>query len=61
MESVASKSPIELTNLFEQISGSDALKSDYNELLEKNKKSEESILFLMQKKKMFTRLFLPEI
>jgi structural maintenance of chromosome 1 len=53
IESIASKSPSDLTQLIEQISGSDQYKSEYVELLSKKDSSEESILFLMQKKKMY--------
>lgn len=53
VETVASKSPAELTKLLEQISTSDNLRSDYEELLKKKNETEESSIFMMQKKKMY--------
>jgi structural maintenance of chromosome 1 len=53
VESVASKSPLELTKLLEQISGSDQLKNEYEELLKKKDEAEETTIFSMQKKKMY--------
>lgn len=54
VESVASKSPAELTNLLEQISGSDQLKAEYDDLKQKKDEAEENAIFSMQKKKMYT-------
>ena len=53
VESVASKSPAELTKLIEQISGSDALRAEYEELAVKKDDAEESTLFSLQKRKMY--------
>eukprot|EP01041_Mallomonas_annulata_P003724 gene3724-7400_t len=53
VESVASKSPQELTKLLEQICGSDQLRNEYEELLQKKSESEESTIFSIQKKKMY--------
>jgi energy-coupling factor transporter ATP-binding protein EcfA2 len=53
VESVASKSPAELTKLLEQISGSDALKAEYEELSVKNEEAIETTTFSLQKKKMY--------
>ena len=41
IEAVAAKSPTELTHLFEQISGSDAFRKQYDELLQAQAKAEE--------------------
>ena len=41
IEAVAAKSPMELTHLFEQISGSDAHKRSYDELQQAQVKAEE--------------------
>ena len=49
IESIAQKSPVELTKLIEQISGSDALKSEYEELFKQRNDAEEAILAAMQK------------
>ena len=53
VESVASKSPAQLTKLLEQISGSDQLQKEYEELLKKKDEAEETTIFSMQKKKMY--------
>ena len=53
VESVASKSPAQLTKLLEQISGSDQLQKEYDELLKKKNDAEETTIFSMQKKKMY--------
>jgi structural maintenance of chromosome 1 len=53
VESVASKSPAQLTKLLEQISGSDALQKEYDDLLRKKEEAEEATIFSMQKKKMY--------
>jgi len=53
VESVASKSPAELTKLLEQISGSDAFRAEYEELRLKKDEAEEMTLFSIQKKRMF--------
>ena len=53
VESVAAKSPLELTKLLEQISGSDQLRIEYEDLLKKKDESEEMALFAMQKKKIY--------
>jgi structural maintenance of chromosome 1 len=53
VESVASKSPLELTHLLEQISGSDQYQREYEELKQKKEEIEETTIFSMQKKKMY--------
>ena len=53
IESIASKSPAELTAYFEYISDSETYKSQYNTLAASKASTEESILFCMQKKKMY--------
>lgn len=53
VESVASKSPAQLTKLLEQISGSDQLQKEYEDLLKKKEEAEETTIFSMQKKKMY--------
>jgi structural maintenance of chromosome 1 len=54
IESVASKSPQDLTKLLEQISGSDQYATEYEELLRLRSAAEENTIFSMQKKKMFS-------
>lgn len=51
MESIASRNPKELTGLLEQISGSDDLKKDYEDLEEKKARAEEKSALVYQKKK----------
>lgn len=51
VESIASKNPKELTGLFEQISGSEELKKDYEELEVQKARAEETTVFMYQKKK----------
>lgn len=51
VESVASKSPAELTKLFEQISMSDELKDEYEKLLEQKNAAEENMIFGYKRKK----------
>ncbi|KAJ0405618.1 hypothetical protein P43SY_007719 [Pythium insidiosum] len=51
VESIASKSPEELTKLFEQISSSDELRDEYDRLLEEKNIAEENAIFAYQKKK----------
>ncbi|XP_024540007.1 structural maintenance of chromosomes protein 1-like [Selaginella moellendorffii] len=51
VESIASKNPKELTSLFEQISGSEELKKDYEELEEQKTRAEEKSVFTYQKKR----------
>ncbi|TMW55593.1 hypothetical protein Poli38472_010475 [Pythium oligandrum] len=51
VESIASKSPEELTKLFEQISTSDDLRLEYERLLEEKNAAEENTIFAYQKKK----------
>ncbi|KAL1212546.1 Structural maintenance of chromosomes protein 1 [Cardamine amara subsp. amara] len=51
VESIASKNPKELTGLLEQISGSEELKKEYEELEEKKTSAEEKAALLYQKKK----------
>ncbi|CBN77803.1 structural maintenance of chromosomes 1 protein [Ectocarpus siliculosus] len=51
VESIASKSPKELTQLFEQISGSDESKAEYEELKAAKEKAEEDTIFSFKRKK----------
>ncbi|CAN8279311.1 unnamed protein product [Cochlearia groenlandica] len=51
VESIASKNSKELTGLLEQISGSDELKKEYEELEEKKGSAEEKAALVYQKKK----------
>ncbi|KAF4127304.1 SMC proteins Flexible Hinge Domain, partial [Phytophthora infestans] len=51
VESIASKSPTELTKLFEQISMSDELKNEYERLMEEKDAAEESTIFAYKRKK----------
>lgn len=51
IEKVASRSPEGLTQLFEQISGSDALKQEYEHLEQEKAKAEEKTSLLFSKKK----------
>ena len=53
IESVASKSPLELTKLLEQICGSDELRTEYEDLQKRKDEAEESTIFSLQKKKMY--------
>ena len=52
IESVASKTPKELTKFFEHICGSDLLKAEYDDLLQQKAEAEEKTMVSMQKKKM---------
>eukprot|EP01032_Pedospumella_encystans_P009996 gene9996-11716_t len=54
VETVAAKSPQDLTKLLEQISGSDQFIEEYNELLRLKTEAEEKTIFGMQKKKMYS-------
>ncbi|KAK9820343.1 hypothetical protein WJX72_009251 [[Myrmecia] bisecta] len=51
IESVAAMSARDLTNLFEQISGADALRKDYDELEQAKNQAEENTSFLFSKRK----------
>lgn len=51
MESIASKNPKELTALLEQISGSDELKKDYEDLEELKAAAEEKSALVYQEKR----------
>ncbi|CAM9460632.1 unnamed protein product [Chrysoparadoxa australica] len=51
VDSIAARSPKELTDLFEQISGSDQLKAEYDELKKKMEVAQENTIFNFQKKK----------
>ncbi|XP_068664657.1 structural maintenance of chromosomes protein 1 isoform X2 [Aristolochia californica] len=51
VESIASKNPKELTALLEQISGSDDLKKDYEDLEDQKARAEEEFALIYQKKK----------
>mmetsp|Transcript_3027 Transcript_3027/g.4618 ORF Transcript_3027/g.4618 Transcript_3027/m.4618 type:complete len:1350 (+) Transcript_3027:171-4220(+) len=53
VESVASKSPLELSKLIEQICGSDQLQREYEELKQRKETAEENAIFSMQKRKMY--------
>jgi len=48
---LASKSPMEVTQLFEQISGSDEYKDEYDRLEHEKRKAEEEQIYAYQKKK----------
>jgi len=54
VENVASKSPLQLTKLVEQICGSDSYRGEYEELLRQKDEAEENTIFSLQKKKMFS-------
>lgn len=54
IEAVASKSPNEITQLFEQISGSDALVREYEEVQKAKVLAEEAVTAVKQRIKMFT-------
>lgn len=51
VESIAMKNPKEMTALFEEISGSGALKDEYDKLKQQMQKAQEEINFALQKKK----------
>ena len=51
VENVASRSPQELTQLFEQVSGSAELKQTYEDLAERKKAAEEKMTFMFSRKK----------
>ena len=51
VESIASKSPKDLTALFEQISGSDELKREYEQKEKAKMEAEEHLLLATQKRK----------
>ncbi|CAM9228761.1 unnamed protein product, partial [Ectocarpus fasciculatus] len=53
VESVASKSPVELTKLISQISHADEYEAEYEELLRQRNEAEENTIFSLQKKKMY--------
>ncbi|KAL5990580.1 hypothetical protein ACLOJK_011482 [Asimina triloba] len=54
VESIASKNPKELSGLLEQISGSDELKKDYEDLEEQKARAEEQTALVYQKKRTVT-------
>ncbi|OQS04148.1 structural maintenance of chromosomes protein [Thraustotheca clavata] len=54
VESIASKSPDQLTRLFEMISSSDELKDEYEKYLEAKNAAEENTIFAYQKRKGLT-------
>ena len=54
VESIASKNPKELTALFEQISGSEDYKKDYEDLEVLKSRAEEKSAFACQKKRSVT-------
>ncbi|KAK9146377.1 hypothetical protein Sjap_006280 [Stephania japonica] len=51
VESIASKNPKELTSLLEQISGSDELRKDFEDLEEQKARAEEKSALIYQKKR----------
>eukprot|EP00004_Rigifila_ramosa_P016281 TRINITY_DN3847_c0_g1_i1.p1 TRINITY_DN3847_c0_g1~~TRINITY_DN3847_c0_g1_i1.p1 ORF type:complete len:1241 (+),score=315.68 TRINITY_DN3847_c0_g1_i1:25-3723(+) len=51
VESIAAKSPQDLTSLLEQISGSEELKAKYEELAKAKERAEENTIFHFQKRK----------
>lgn len=53
VESIASKSPLELTKMIEHICGSDLLTPDYENFRKLKEEAEETTIFTLQKKKMF--------
>ncbi len=53
VESIASKSPMELTKLLEHICGSDIYATEYEQLRKKKEEADESAIFAISKKKMF--------
>lgn len=53
VESIASKTPSELSKLIEHISGSDQFADEYSALFSRKNDAEESAIFMMQKKKLF--------
>jgi structural maintenance of chromosome 1 len=57
VESIASKTPIELTKLIEHICGSETFGNEYELLKKQKEEAEESTIFSMQKKKMFVSQF----
>jgi structural maintenance of chromosome 1 len=52
---LAAKSPMELTTLFEQISGAEELKEEYERLEREKKRAEEDQIYSYQKKKGLTQ------
>ena len=54
MAELASKSPADLTKLFEEVSGSGELKPEYERLEAEKKQAEEDQVFNHQKKKGLT-------
>ena len=54
VESIASRTPAELTKLFENISDSDELIAEYDDLKRAKTQAEEELKFAPQKKKGFT-------
>lgn len=54
VESVAQRSPMQLTEMFESISGSGELKEEYDTLKREKAQSEEKLKYAQQKKKSFT-------
>lgn len=57
VESIASKSPADLTKLIEHICEADLLASDYDALRKSKTEAEEATVFTMQKKKIFLSQF----
>jgi len=53
IESLASKSPLEVTRLLEQICGSDEMRVEYERLLQEKDHAEETALFSLHKRKMY--------
>jgi structural maintenance of chromosome 1 len=51
VESIAAKNPRELSTLFEQISGSEDFKTEYEELKQKKEAAEENTIHNFQKRK----------
>jgi len=51
IEAVAGKQPLDLTKLFESISGSDAYKADYEKYDAEMKDAQEKLAFVQSKKK----------
>jgi chromosome segregation ATPase len=55
IEKVAQKSPAQMTQFFEIISGSDACKAEYEELQEAASKAEEATAVVLQNKRQLTQ------
>lgn len=59
VESIASKTPIELTKLIEQISGSDEHRDEYEDLENEKAEAETKTIHLYQRKRTITSMGKP--